>query len=165
MPDGDTRRGAGLRCRCGRGLYFIVLLAFLSSCSSLPRIVILDDPLSPEEHINLGVAYEQKGETEHALAEYQRASKRLPAAYLYMGNIHFRANRSGEAEDCYRKAIREMPGLSDAYNNLAWLYYTKGARLDEAERLALKALELSPSNENYRDTLSRVRELKAKNKV
>ncbi|MBZ0156451.1 MAG: tetratricopeptide repeat protein [Alphaproteobacteria bacterium] len=153
-----------MRLPYGKGICCVVLFAFLSSCA-LPRIIILDDPLSPEEHINLGVAYERKGETGNALAEYKKAAKRLPAAYLYMGNIHFRMNRMGEAEECYRKAFTAEPGLSDAYNNLAWLYYTKGDNLDEAESLALKALELSPANENYRDTLTRVRELKAKNKV
>ncbi|MCC6346005.1 MAG: tetratricopeptide repeat protein [Nitrospirales bacterium] len=161
MPGSETVR---MRALYGRGIFCIVLLAFLSSCS-LPRIIVLDDPLSPEEHINLGVAYERNGETESAFAEYRKAAKRLPGAYLYMGNIHFRADRTDEAEECYRKALRADPGMSDAYNNLAWLYYTKGRNLDEAESLAHKALELSPSNENYRDTLTRIRELKAKNKV
>jgi tetratricopeptide (TPR) repeat protein len=47
---------------------------------------------------------------------------------------------------------------ADAYNNLAWLYYTRGKNLDEAEMLVLKAIELNPLNEDiYRDTLQRIR--------
>jgi len=50
---------------------------------------------------------------------------------------------------------------ADACNNLAWLYYTKRENLDEAESLAMKAMELNPSKENiYGDTLEKIRELK-----
>ncbi|MBW1796046.1 MAG: tetratricopeptide repeat protein [Deltaproteobacteria bacterium] len=50
---------------------------------------------------------------------------------------------------------------ADAYNNLAWLYYVKGKNLDEAERLAQKALELNPSKKNiYSDTLEKIRGVK-----
>ncbi|MBI3592061.1 MAG: tetratricopeptide repeat protein [Nitrospirae bacterium] len=149
--------------------YFTVLA--LSACfllltgCSLPRIIVLDDPLSPEEHINLGVAYERKGETDNAVEEYKKASKNLPLAYLYLGNIHMQMNKLDEAEAYYKKAVRKDPGLADAYNNLAWLYYTKKEKLEEAESLALKALELNPSSERYLDTLNKIRELKSKNKL
>ena len=108
-------------------LYFaflILIFEFLSSCS-LPRIVILDDPLSPEEHVNLGVAYEKQGEIDNALREYRLASKKHPLAYLYMGNIYFQKNDFDEAESAYKKAIKKDSQNVDAHNNLAWLYYTK----------------------------------------
>ena len=63
-----------------RALYFFIYSLFtihyslLSSCS-LPRIIVLEDPLTPEEHINLGVAYEKKGEADNAMKEYKEASK------------------------------------------------------------------------------------------
>jgi tetratricopeptide (TPR) repeat protein len=146
-------------------LYFAFLILtfeFLSGCS-LPRIVILDDPLSPEEHINLGVAYEKKGEIDNALKEYKLASKKLPLAYLYIGNIYFQKNDFAGAESAYKKAIKKAPENSDAYNNLAWLYYTKKENLDEAESLALKAIEINPSKkEIYQDTLNKIRGARAK---
>ena len=128
---------------------------------SLPKIIILDDPLSPEEHINLGVAYEKQGEIDNALKEYKLASKKLPLAYLYMGNIYFQKNDFDEAESAYRKAIKKDSQNADAHNNLAWLYYTKKENLDEAEELALKAIELNPlKKEIYQDTLVKIRGLK-----
>ena len=144
---------------------FIVLLALccllLASGCAVPKIIILDDPLSPEEHVTLGVAYEKKGEIDNALKEYKLASKKLPLAYLYIGNICFQKNEFDEAEFAYKKAIKNAPNNSDACNNLAWLYCTKKENLDEAERLVLKAMKLNPSKENiYRDTLEKVRELK-----
>jgi len=129
----------------------------------MPKIIILDDPLSPEEHINLGVAYEKQGDIDNALKEYRLASKKLPLAYLYMGNIYFQKNDLDEAESAYKKAIKKAPDNSDAYNNLAWLYYTKKENLAEAEYLALKAIELNPSKkEIYQDTLNKIRGAKGK---
>jgi tetratricopeptide (TPR) repeat protein len=145
---------------------FIILLAacyllLASGCGVMPKIIILDDPLSPEEHITLGVVYEKKGEIDNALKEYKLASKKLPLAYLYMGNIFFQKNELDEAESAYKKAIKKDPNNSDAYNNLAWLYYTKKENLDEAETLALKAVEINPSKKDiYQDTLEKIRELK-----
>jgi len=127
---------------------------------ALPRIIVLDDPLSPEEHLNLGVTYEKNGELDNALKEYKTASKKLPLAYLYTGNIYLKKGELDEAESYYKKAIRKDPKIADAYNNLAWLYYLKGDRLDEAEHLVIKAIELNTSKKDiYLDTLKKIREL------
>ena len=137
----------------------LLVLCFLplAGCS-LPRIVILEDPLSPEEHLNLGVAYEQKGEWESAINEYKAASKKLPMAYTYLGNVYFQKTEFQVAEEYYRKAIKKDPENADAYNNLAWLYLTKKEQLEEAEQLALKAIELNPSKRDvYQDTLDQIR--------
>jgi tetratricopeptide (TPR) repeat protein len=135
-------------------------LLCLYSCA-FPRIIVLEDPLTPEEHLNLGVAYEKKGEFDNAIKEYRSAAKKLPVAYLYLGNAHFQKNQLDEAEKYYKMATKTEGHNADAYNNLAWLYYVKGENLHEAESLALKALELNPSKEEtYRDTLDKIRELK-----
>lgn len=133
-------------------------LLFLFGCA-FPRIIVLDDPLSPEEHLNLGVAYEQNKEYDSALKEYEKASNKLSIAYLYMGNIYFARNEYSAAESYYKKVMDKDPMNADAYNNLAWLYYTKGENLHEAEDLALKAIELNPEKKDiYRDTLQKIRE-------
>ena len=141
----------------------LLFLECLSGCSfHIPKIIVLDDPLSPEEHLNLGVSYEKNGEYDNAIKEYTVASKRLPVAYLYIGNVYFLKNDLREAEKYYKKAIQKDPLNADAHNNLAWLYYTEGENLTEAETLALKAIALDPSKKDtYQDTLCKIRDARA----
>ncbi len=141
-------------------ILIFIAMVFFTSCSPF-RIVVFKDPLTPEEHLNLGVAYEKKGEIDHAIREYELASKKIPLAYLYIGNAYFLKNEFEKAERYYKKAMKKTPKNGDVYNNLAWLYYNKGINLDEAENMVLKAIELNPSKELiYRDTLEKIRELK-----
>ena len=153
-----------MRNRAGVSRLALVLSAMaclvcLCQCS-LPKIYILHDPLTPEEHLNLGVSYEEKGELDNALKEYALAAKQLPRGYLYMGNVYFLKKDWTEAEKNYKKAIKEDPQDADAYNNLAWLHYSQGKNLKEAEALSLKAMGLNPSNPTYRDTLEKIKEKK-----
>ncbi len=145
-------------------LLMLTLLVIIAGCA-MPRIIIYDDPLSPEEHLKLGMAYEKDGELDNAITEYKAAARKLPIAYLYLGNVHFQKNELDQAEKYYKKAIRKEAHNADAYNNLAWLYYIREENLDKAENLALRAMELDPSKSDvYMDTLEKVRELKGRKK-
>jgi len=135
-------------------------LLIFSGCS-LPRLIILKDPLTPEEHVNLGVAYEKQGDFDNAIKEYRLAAKKSPQAYLYLGNAYFQKKDWKRAEEYYQKGIQKEPDNADLYNNLAWLYYTRKENLDRAEKLAQKAIGLNPAKEEiYRDTLEKIREIK-----
>ncbi len=141
-------------------LFVLCPLLYAIGCS-FPRVIILKDPLTPEEHLNLGVTYEQQGDFDNAIKEYNLAAKKLPGALLYLGNVHFQKKEWKKAEDYYRLAIAKEPDNADAHNNLAWLYYTRREKLDEAEALARKALRLNPGKGDiYRDTLEKIREAK-----
>ena len=143
-------------------LFLISALTILIWGCSFPKIIILKDPLTPEEHLNLGVAYEKKGEFDEAIREYQAAAKKLPIAFLYLGNTYFLKNDWDQAEIYFKKAIEKDGKNATAYNNLAWLYFQRGKNLEQAEALAQKALELDPSKSSiYGDTLEKVREKRA----
>ncbi|MFN3739507.1 MAG: tetratricopeptide repeat protein [Thermodesulfovibrionales bacterium] len=137
-------------------LLFITVVLILSSCS-LPRIIILRDPLSPEEHINLGLSYEEKGEYDAALREYETAAKQLAIAYFYIGNLYFKKGDFDKAEKAYKKSIKKTSDPR-AMNNLAWLYYTLNKDLDRAEELAEEALKQNPDNQDFIDTLNKIKE-------
>jgi tetratricopeptide (TPR) repeat protein len=141
---------------CLRSLV-LAFAALTLSCCAIPRIAVLHDPLTPEEHVNLGVSYEKRGELEAALSEYKEASKELPLAHLYMGNIYFQQQNYPFAEKAYRAAIKKA-GAAEAYNNLAWLYLTTETKMADGEELAAKAVELSPESEGFKDTLQKIRE-------
>ncbi len=142
-------------------LFLISALTILIWGCSFPKIIILKDPLTAEEHLNLGVAYERRGEFDQAIREYQSAAKKLPIAFLYLGNAYFLKNDWDQAEIYFKKAIAKDAKNAAAHNNLAWLYYQQGKNLEQAEALAQKALELDPSKSSiYGDTLEKVREKK-----
>ncbi len=134
----------------------LTLITLFLSCCSLPRIITLKDPLTPEEHIELGRGYENRGEYGPALEQYQIASKNLPVAYLFIGNLYFKKGEYESAEAAYENAIKKS-GDPRAYNNLAWLYYTTGRDMGKAEELARKAVSLSPESEEFKDTLNKIR--------
>jgi tetratricopeptide (TPR) repeat protein len=135
----------------------LALSLFLSGCS-IPRLAIEDDPLTAEEHINLGASYEHNGELDLAIGEYDRARRQgLDLAYLYLGNAYVGKNDLDKAVENYQKAVKRLPDNPDALNNLAWLYLQRRERLDEAEAMAAKACALAPDNDNYADTLESVR--------
>jgi len=139
-----------------------MMLSCLTGCASL-RGVQFSDPLSPEEHLNLGVAYEHDGKPDLALREYIRAQtgSTKSMALTYQGNIHASTNNIPEAERKYRAALKVNPENPMALNNLAWLLAQEGRSLDEAEMFIRRALEQDPEPlEAYIDTLNAVLEAK-----
>lgn len=138
-----------------RKVVFMILALFVFSSCGLPGILMPGDQITVEEHINLGIAHERRSQLEEALKEYMIAAQQSPIAYLYMGNIYFQKDAMDDAEKCYKKAINTTKDPR-AYNNLAWLYYSEDMKLDEAEKLADKAVELSPDMQDFKDTLEKI---------
>jgi Flp pilus assembly protein TadD len=134
----------------------------LSGCSFLPKVTIIDDPLSKDEHYALGLSYENGGDMELAEREYRLALP-LPAARYAMGNLSYTVRGDAkEAMGYYRQALAQdkIPG---AANNLAWLLVLEGGSLKEAKALAELAVEEgakrgeSEKNINsYRGTLAQI---------
>lgn len=124
-------------------LLLSVLLGGFQACSNLPRVVVLHDPLTPAEHVTLGVTYEGQGRTEQAAREYHAALEQehgYVPAFVGLGNLAFARGALEEAEAYYRQALAVAPQDPGANNNLAMLYLARGVNLDEAERLARQAL-------------------------
>lgn len=63
-------------------LLFALCAWLILSGNSLPKLIILKDPLTLEKHINLGVTYEKQGDLDNALKAYGSAAKKLPRLSL-----------------------------------------------------------------------------------
>ena len=120
-----------------RSLFLFLLPAVLAAagCGRMPRIIVLTDPLTAEEHLALGVAYERNGEFDMAIREYERAlrkEKDFFQARVNLGNARLSKKEYGKAEEEYRKALEVRPGDPEATNNLAWAAIFSGERMEKA---------------------------------
>lgn len=118
------------------------------------------DPLSLEEHLTLGAAYEAQNMRSRAGKEYGaalRLDQKSIAALIALGNLAFQDMNLVEAEIYYRKALKLEPKHVGANNNLATVFLLRGTRLKLAEHLAKTALEASGPYRSYvLDTLANV---------
>lgn len=144
----------------GRFFLLIFLLVGLSHCGGVPRIIVLNDPLSADEHIRLGLSYESKGEWDLALSEYHAALDKKGVASViqgYLGNVYYSKKDFSSAKNAYLKSIEENPTNAPVLNNLAAVYLAENQNLKEAERLVLRAIDLDPSRKPYYlDTLGSI---------
>lgn len=138
---------------------FLSLLG-LTGCGTVPKIIILKDPLSSEEHLRLGLSYEAQGEWDLALSEYEAALKKGGSSSViqgYRGNVYFSKKDYPSAKEAYQKSLSENPRNAPVLNNLAFLYLAQKENLKEAERLIHRAIEADPSRKPYYlDTLGAV---------
>ena len=125
----------------------LILLLSVSSCGPIPRIIVLHDPLTMDEHISLGLSYEQKGENDLAVQEYIKAMKMSDddfRPFFYAGNVYYKKKEYKLAEKYYNKALKIAPDNGDVHNNLAWVYIDTG-KFDDAGMEAEKAVRIKRS--------------------
>jgi Tfp pilus assembly protein PilF len=114
---------------------FLLVLLLAGGCSRIPKIIVLEDPLTTAEHVELGVAYERKGELDLARREYERALRKDREFYparVNLGNIFLAKKEYGKAREEYLLALELRPGDADATNNLSWAAIFSGEGIDEA---------------------------------
>jgi tetratricopeptide (TPR) repeat protein len=125
-----------VRLRSGRRvLPFLFVLLLAGGCSRIPRIIVLSDPLTAAEHVELGVAYERKGELDLARREYERAllkDRKFFRARVNLGNIFLAKKEYGKAREEYLLALELRPEDVEAANNLSWAAIFSGEGIDEA---------------------------------
>ena len=142
-----------------RFLPVLLLAVVLAGCGRVPRIIVLEDPLSADEHVTLGVAYERKGELAPAALEYERALKKdgkLFRARVNLGNVRLAEKAYGEAREEYLKALALRPADPEATNNLAWAAILSGNDREEALRRMDEVLAERESRPPSKDGLTPV---------
>lgn len=136
----------------------LLFLGGPTGCASV-RARIAHDALTPTEHLQLGVSYEQRGESDLALREYERAAigSTTSAALTCQGNLYAARHDLPAAEAKYRAALQADPDNLFALNNLAWQLAQQPGALAEAEQLIRHALALDPEPRGvYEDTLQTI---------
>ena len=136
-----------------KNIPIVFLLVILLTACTMPKIVIFDDPLTAQQHNDLGVVYEEKGDLSLAAKEYEKAIKKnrdwvIP--YLNLGHLYYRQGKLDQSERILREGIRIKGDHPDLLNNLAWVMMEKG-ELKNALYLVDKAIYLD-NKEEYRDT-------------
>jgi len=107
-----------------------------------------------QAYYDRGVAYRAKGDTDHAIADYNEAIRLDPdlaEAYSSRGIAYRAKGDTDRAIADYNEAIRLNPSFAEAYNNRAWAYFNAGKAaqgLPDAER----SLQLLPNNAHLLDT-------------
>ncbi len=136
----------------------VALAVLLAGCGHL---VLLHDPLSANEHNDLGAAYESRGQLELAAREYRAALHLDPhnrQARFNLGNVAAAAGHWRSAEKCYRRALRDSSTDADVMNNLAIALLRQGRKASEAQALAERAVGIGGEREStYRATLAEVK--------
>ena len=133
----------------------LILIISHGGCAmpKIPQVIVIDDPLTAEQHNDLGVAYEEKGDFALAGKEYEKAIKKnrdwvIP--YLNLGHLYYRQDKLDQAERALRDGLRVKGDHPDLLNNLAWVLMEKG-QLQEAKTLIDKAIAIE-DKEEYQDT-------------
>ena len=102
--------------------------------------------VAPEEYLQRGITFYRKGESDHAILNFDRAIKIEPdyaEAYLYRGLTYVDKNDADKAIEDYNKAIDINPKNEEAYFVRGRAYFAKGST-DQAISDYNKALEINP---------------------
>ena len=138
----------------------LMLLGLSLSGCSMPRIIVLHDPLDVRQHNDLGVSYQAAGEYDLALREYQRAAeldKHWARPLINSGNTLAAQQLWSEAAVMYRTALARESDHAEAMNNLAWVLLQQ-EELSLARYWAERAVAASPNTSAFLDTLESVEE-------
>ena len=109
--------------------------------SAFRRVTELQ-PDSAWGHQMLGACYHAMSDLPRAIAQYQKAAELGNGnAYSNLGSIYARQGKVGEAERCYKAAIKLLP-TAPKYHNLGDLYASLG-RKNEADEQYRRAAVLA----------------------
>lgn len=135
-----------------RSICIILALALPLSACSLPRVIVLHDPLSADEHVQLGAIYDGRKQHDLAVKQYQAAIEKdhkHAAAWNRLADSAYRLGAWDDAEKAYRRVLKLQPSSGEARNNLAWVLLRKDTSIDEALVLAKEAIDLDPGRRPY----------------
>jgi tetratricopeptide (TPR) repeat protein len=121
------------------------------------REVLTANPKSAPDSLALGDVYDLKGDSNNAIAMYRQAYALAPAELnsgLALARALAHAGRDSEATAQYRAVLKDHPDDPIVMNSMAYFLVDTGSDLDEALRLAQRAVQKAPNEPNYSDTIA-----------
>jgi tetratricopeptide (TPR) repeat protein len=131
-------------------LVLAATLALGAGCLRVPPPVT--DPLSAEEHNDLGLAFYRGGEYTAAAREFRAAlagRSGFPRLLVNLGDAELARGALDAAIEAYEHARAASPDDPGIANNLAWALLQHDRRWPEAEPLIREALSRSPEPRGY----------------
>ena len=132
------------------GLFIVLVVArnkLWANEVDLWRDSVRKDPFSSDAHHSLGYVFEQQGNIQKALKEWELALNLNPNNPDLLRNLavaYNRTNKTEEAIEFLNRSLQLEPNSPNAYYNLGEIYAKMG-QMDEAERVLRKAIEISPT--------------------
>lgn len=114
---------------------------------SCQKAILLADDV-PNGHICLGMVYNNTGEYESAVREFERAVRQDPTSddgFTGLGLAYERLGKVSEAEQTYLRGIELRPQYWGGYAWLGGLYYRQ-ARYQDAARMYTEMIALAPDS-------------------
>lgn len=116
-------------------------------------------PQDARGHNNLGIVYLTRRRRAAAIQSYERAISLAPTlatAHYNLGHLYHKEKKGDLAIAAYQRALALDATLAIAHNNLAVCYVESGTDLENALTHARTAVQLTPTEANYWDTLADV---------
>lgn len=114
-------------------------------------------PGDPEILYYHSLLLERQGRYEDAAEALNKAidiDPRSEKYYFHLGVVREKQKKYDACIEAMKEVLQLKPDHPDALNYLGYLYADRGIHLDEAEELLLRALELSPDNGYFTDSLA-----------
>lgn len=118
--------------------------------------VVDREPDNAELRLYLGQLYEEIDDLKAAEGELRKAIELAPdndKAYFELGVLYDKMERKDDSIAYMKKVIELNPRHANALNYLGYTYADLGIKLDEAESLIRRALELKPGDGYFTDSL------------
>lgn len=97
--------------------------------------------------------YEDMAKPLDAAEKLSETKPEKEAVYFARGAMYERLKKYDASEAEFRKVLEVDPDSAGALNYLGYMLADRGVRLDEAQKLVSRALELEPENGAYLDSL------------
>jgi tetratricopeptide (TPR) repeat protein len=147
-PDSTAIRGLLANAAVSAGRYDLALEQYQKLQSQVPN--------STDVRMRLADVYWRKGDPGKTISTLQQAVQadpKNPAALMFLASVLGESGRMAEARQACQQVLALKPDNPHAMNNLAFVLSETGGNLDEALRLVQTALQKSPDEPQFFDTM------------